>query len=78
MEGIPMKITRKQKEEWQRRCAEAELVLEHAAAAFELIPIWALERKQQWMPSAEAIVILKRAKTSINDFAAIHWHGKSS
>ena len=66
------------KNNWKKRCAEAELVLEHAAAALELIPIWALEREERWMPSAEAIVLLKRAKNSLSDFADIHWHSRNS
>lgn len=57
----------------QARFAEAELALEHCQAAWELIPVWALERGQNWLPSKEAIRILKRAKDSVRDYGKIHW-----
>ena len=66
-------------EDWVRRCAEAEVVIEHVSAAFDIIPIWALEKdNQHWMPSVEALVLLKRAKDSIRDFEAVHFHGRQS
>lgn len=63
---------------WKKRCAEADIVIENCSAAFDLIPIWALEREENWMPSVEAIVLLKRAKDSLRDFVAVHYHGKPS
>lgn len=61
-------------EMWQIRCAQAEKALEDCSAAFELIPIWALERGQNWMPSETAIHLLKRAKDSVRDYGIAHWH----
>lgn len=60
--------------DWKRRCAELEVVTEKCGAAFELIPIWALERGQQWHPSEEAIKLLKLAKDAIRDYNEIHGH----
>lgn len=68
----------KKKEElilFQIRCAEAEKALEDCAAAFELIPIWALEKGQNWVPSEVAILLLKKAKGSVTTYSAVHWHG---
>lgn len=66
--------TKKELEAYQIRCAEAERALEDCCAAFELIPIWALEREQNWMPSDDAIRILKRAKDSVTIYSKAHWH----
>ncbi len=63
-------------EDWQRRCADADIVIENCLAAVSMIPIWALEKNQQWIPSHETIVLLKRMKDSLNDFAAIHYNGR--
>lgn len=60
---------------WKIRCMEAEAAVEAASKAFDLIPIWALERGQQWIPSEAAIHLLKRAKDSVRAFEADHWHG---
>lgn len=68
----------KEKEElilFQIRCAEAEKALEDCAAAFELIPIWALEKGQNWVPSEVAILLLKKAKGSVTAYSSVHWHG---
>lgn len=68
----------KRKEElilFQIRCAEAEKALEDCAAAFELVPIWALEKGQNWVPSEVAILLLKKAKGSVTAYSNIHWHG---
>lgn len=75
IEPTPKK--RKNNGDWKRRCAEAELVIEHCSAAMALIPIWALEKEQQWIPSPEALVTLKRAKDSLNDFVSVHFLGKT-
>ena len=56
------------------RCAEAEKALEDCAAAFELIPIWALERGQTWIPSEVAIHLLKKAKDSVTAYEKLHHH----
>lgn len=71
----------KKKEElilFQIRCAEAEKALEDCAAAFELLPIWALERGQNWVPSEVAIRLLKKAKGSVTAYSTVHWHTNSS
>lgn len=72
-------MSKKQKdlEAFQIKCAEAEKALEDCSAAFELLPIWALERGQQWLPSEVAIHLLKKAKDSVRDFGRSHWHGES-
>jgi hypothetical protein len=59
---------------WQIRCAQAEKALEDCSAAFELIPIWALEREQNWLPSAVALHLLKTAKDSVQNYSTAHWH----
>lgn len=59
---------------FQIKCAEAEKALEDCHAAFELIPIWALERQQQWLPSEIALHLIKKAKTSVTDYSRAHWH----
>ena len=61
-------------EAFQIRCAEAEKALEDCNAALELIPIWALERGQNWMPSEIALHLLKKAKDSVTSYATQHWH----
>lgn len=61
-------------EMWEIRCAQAEKALEDCSAALELIPIWALEREQQWMPSEVALHLLKKAKDSVRDYSIAHWH----
>lgn len=62
---------------YQIRCAEAERALEDCSAAFELIPIWALERQQNWLPSETAIHLLKKAKDSVTAFTRSHWRGEN-
>jgi hypothetical protein len=59
---------------FQIKCAEAERALEDCHAAMEIIPIWALERGQNWIPSDTAIHLLKRAKDSVTAFGRAHWH----
>jgi hypothetical protein len=66
--------TKKELEEYQVRCAEAEKALEDCCAAFELVPIWALERGQNWIPSEICIHLLKKAKDSVTDYSRSHWH----
>ena len=61
--------------DWKKKCAELEEIRERCQAAFELIPIWALEREETWMPSQEAITILKRAKDAIRDYNEAHHNG---
>lgn len=61
-------------EAFQIRCAEAEQALEDCAAAFEIIPIWALERGQTWIPSEVAIHLLKKAKDGVTNYSKAHWH----
>lgn len=59
---------------FQIRCAEAEKAIEDCMAAFELIPIWALERGENWFPSETALHLLKKAKDSVTGYARSHWH----
>lgn len=66
--------TKKELEAYQIRCAEAETALENCSAAFELIPIWALERGQNWLPSDVALHLLKKAKDSVTNYGKAHWH----
>lgn len=69
-------MTKREKAEleaFQIRCAEAEKALEDCNAAFEVIPIWALERGQTWVPSDVAIHLLKKAKDSVTNYAKSHW-----
>lgn len=63
-----------EQEMWQIRCAQAEKALEACSAAFEILPIWALERNQNWMPSEVAILLLKQAKESVRAYSTAHWH----
>lgn len=65
---------KKETQEWEARCAELEFVVEQCSAAFEIVPIWALERGQTWIPSEEAIRLLKRAKDAVRDYSVDHWH----
>lgn len=67
-------VRKKELEAFQIKCAEAERALEDCSAAFELIPIWALERGQNWMPSEVAIHLLKKAKDSVGNYSREHWH----
>lgn len=66
--------TKKELEAYQIRCAEAESALEECSAAFELIPLWALEKGQQWIPSEVALHIIRRAKDSVTSYSLAHWH----
>lgn len=54
------------------RLADAEDTLEACAAAINLIPIWALKKKLQWIPSDEAINLLVEAKDSLNKYSRKH------
>lgn len=65
---------KKDLEAFQIKCAEAERALEDCHAAFELIPIWALERGQNWLPSEVALHLLKKAKDSVTGYGHAHWH----
>lgn len=58
---------------FQIRCAEAEKALEDCLAAFTMLPIWALERGHNWMPSEVEIHLLKKAKDSVTDYSKRHW-----
>lgn len=58
--------------DWKRRCAELEVIAENCRNAFEVIPIWALEREEIWMPSEDALWLLKKAKDSIRDYEMRH------
>lgn len=66
--------TKKELESFQIKCSEAEKAIEACSAAFELIPIWALERGQQWVPSEVAVHLLKKAKDEVTTYARAHWH----
>ena len=66
-----------EEQEFKIRCAEAEKALEDCHAALELVPIWALEKEQNWFPSDTAIRLLKKAKDSVTTFARNHWDGES-
>lgn len=70
-------INKKEIEALQIRCAEAERALEDCNAAFEVVPIWALERGQTWVPSEVAIHLLKKAKDGVTGYARSHWHGNT-
>lgn len=72
-----MSKIKSEKEKWEIRCAEAELALENCAKAFELIPVWALERQQNWIPSETAIHLIKVAKDSVRDYGYLHWKGNN-
>lgn len=54
--------------DWKRRCADLELEHDMSRALSQLIPIWALERGQNWIPSEDAIRLLKKWKDSIRDY----------
>lgn len=60
-------------ESYQVRCAQSEKALEDCRAALELVPIWALQRGQTWVPSEVAIHLLKVAKDSVTNYAKAHW-----
>lgn len=59
---------------FQIRCAEAEKALEDCNEAFNVIPIWALERGQTWIPSEVALHLLRKAKDSVTNYGKRHWH----
>lgn len=61
-------------EAFQIKCAEAERALEDCHAALELVPIWALEKGQNWLPSDVALLLLRKAKDSVAVYATHHWH----
>lgn len=63
-----------EKEKLEIRCGEAERALEDCSAALELLPLWALERGQTWMPSETAIHLLRKAKDSVSGYVRAHWH----
>lgn len=65
-------------EELTRRCMDAEEALEKCSAAFDLIPIWTLERELHWMPSEVALHVLRKAKDALREFESSHWHRKGS
>ena len=65
----------KSKEYWEARCAELEAIINVCAEAFELIPIWAIERHHDWHPSDVALLRLKQAKDSVRDYLAFHSNG---
>lgn len=69
--------TKKEFEAYQIKCAEAESALEACSAAFELIPLWALERGQTWIPSEVALHLLKKAKDDVTNYGLAHWHNGS-
>lgn len=54
------------------RLADAENVLDACASAFTLIPLWALKRGTQWMPSDEALHIIEDAKIALTRYAEKH------
>lgn len=62
---------------WKARCLEAEVALEAASKALDLVPIGPLEAGQTWMPSTIAVHLLKRAKDEVNFFIGKHWHNVS-
>lgn len=63
-----------EQELWQIRCAQAEKTIEECSAAFELVPVWALEKGQTWIPSEVAILLLRKAKESVKTYSLDHWH----
>lgn len=58
---------------FQIRAAEAEKALEDCNAAFELIPVGALEAGKTWFPSEVALHLLKKAKDTLTEYARLHW-----
>lgn len=56
----------------QLKCEEAELALSHCSAVFELIPISELEKGHQWIPSDICLLLLEKAKNSVNDYVTTH------
>lgn len=61
--------------ELECRLLELEDIVEKCSQAFDLVPIWALEKGQNWIPSAEAIRLLKRAKDGAQDYTRSRFHG---
>lgn len=66
--------SKKELEAFQIRCAEAERAIEDCSAAFEVVPLWALERGQNWIPSEVALHLLKKAKDSVTAYCRSHHH----
>lgn len=59
-------------EYWEARCADLEQTLLQCAEAFELIPVWTLERDEIWMPSDVAILRIKNAKDGVRSYLNKH------
>lgn len=54
------------------RLSDCEDALDACAAAFALIPVWALKRGHQWMPSDEALQLIIEAKDALTKYAHRH------
>lgn len=67
---------KKRQQELERRLVELEEIVEKCSKAFELIPIWALEKGENWFPSEEAIRLLKRAKDGVSEYTLGRYHGE--
>lgn len=66
---------KKRIKELESRLLELEDLVEKCSQAFDLVPIWALEKGQTWIPSPDAIRLLKRAKDAAQDYIRDRYHG---
>lgn len=71
---VQMRNVKHNKEYWEKRCAELEVVLEDCSQALALVPVGALEAGKQWFPSEIAVHLLRRAKESVLIFSQNHWN----
>lgn len=55
-----------------KRLSDAEDVLDKCAEALKLIPVWAMRRGQNWMPSDEALDLIAEAKDALDLYARKH------
>lgn len=54
------------------RLSDAEDTLDKCAEALKLIPVWALRRGQNWMPSEEALNLIADCKEALERYAIRH------
>jgi hypothetical protein len=66
------------KKELEHRLLELEEIVEKCSKAFELIPIWALEKGENWFPSEDAIRLLKKAKDGVTEYTRSRYHGEKN
>lgn len=67
---------KKRQQELESRVMELEEIVEKCSKAFELIPIWALERGHDWHPSDDCIRLLKKAKDGVTEYIQSRYHGE--